>query len=52
MLSWPIDPARLGARLPASTELDLWDGQALVSVVAFLAEGSPVTVCRGRRIAP
>ena len=36
MLSWPVDSGLLASRIPHGTELDLWEGQALVSVVAFL----------------
>ena len=35
IMSWPIDAALLAPRVPAGTELDLWNGQALVSVVGF-----------------
>lgn len=35
MLNFVIDPARLRALVPAGTELDLWKGEALVSVVGF-----------------
>jgi uncharacterized protein YqjF (DUF2071 family) len=35
LLSWPIERAALAPRVPAGTELDLWNGQALVSVVGF-----------------
>jgi uncharacterized protein YqjF (DUF2071 family) len=36
MLSWAVDPVLLEPRLPRGTELDLWEGRALASVVAFL----------------
>jgi uncharacterized protein YqjF (DUF2071 family) len=36
MLNYEIDPAALRPWLPAGTELDLWDGKALVSLVGFL----------------
>jgi uncharacterized protein YqjF (DUF2071 family) len=35
MLTYEIDAETLHPRVPAGTELDLWNGQALVSVVAF-----------------
>lgn len=35
MLNYEVDPAVLLALLPAGTELDLWQGRALVSVVGF-----------------
>lgn len=35
MLNYEIDPAVLVPRLPEETELDLWEGRALVSVVGF-----------------
>ena len=62
MLNWPIDPAAFAARVPAGTELDLWDGRCFVSLVAFrflgtrvrgvvfVAEGSPIEVHPGRRL--
>lgn len=36
MLNYEIDPAVLLPRVPVGTELDLWQGRALVSVVGFL----------------
>lgn len=36
MLNYEIAPASLNPWLPAGTELDLWDGKALVSLVGFL----------------
>jgi len=36
MLNYEIDPAVLQPWLPAGTELDLWNGKTLVSVVGFL----------------
>jgi uncharacterized protein YqjF (DUF2071 family) len=36
MLNYEIDPAALAARVPAGTEIDLWNGRALVSMVGFL----------------
>ena len=35
LLSFPIDAAVLDAYLPPGLELDLWQGQALVSLVGF-----------------
>ena len=35
MLNYAVDPEVLAPRLPAGTELDLWRGEALVSMVAF-----------------
>lgn len=35
MLNYEVDPAVLRAFVPDGTELDLWDGKAFVSVVAF-----------------
>ena len=42
MLSYPIDPAVLAARVPAGTTLDLCGGRALVSVVGFRFVGTRV----------
>lgn len=42
MLNYEVDPAVLAPRLPAGTELDLWQGAALVSVVGFLMAGTRV----------
>ncbi|RVT99935.1 DUF2071 domain-containing protein [Mucilaginibacter limnophilus] len=36
MLNYEVDPAILKPYLPAATELDLWQGKALVSMVGFL----------------
>ena len=36
MLNYEVDPAVLKPYLPAGTELDLWHGKALVSMVGFL----------------
>jgi uncharacterized protein len=35
LLNYDVDPAVLAPRVPAGTVLDLWEGRALVSVVAF-----------------
>lgn len=35
MLNYEIDPRVLAALVPAGTELDLWEGRALVSAVGF-----------------
>ena len=42
MLSYEIDPAVLAPLVPAATELDLWQGRALVSVVGFRFLGTRV----------
>jgi uncharacterized protein len=34
-LHWPVDPARMRARIPADLEIDTFDGGAWVSIVAF-----------------
>jgi len=36
MLNYEVDPAILKPYIPAGTELDLWEGKALVSMVGFL----------------
>ena len=36
MLNYEVDPAILKARVPAGTEIDLFEGKALVSVVGFM----------------
>ncbi len=36
MLNFEIEPAVLAPYVPAGTELDLWDGRHLISVVGFL----------------
>lgn len=35
MLNFVVDPRLLASYVPAGTELDLWQGEALVSVVGF-----------------
>jgi uncharacterized protein YqjF (DUF2071 family) len=35
-LNYPVEPSVLAPHVPAGTEVDLWNGQAFVSVVAFL----------------
>jgi len=35
MLNYEVDPAILADRVPAGTELDLWDGRCFVSMVGF-----------------
>ena len=42
ILSYEIDPAVLAPLVPAATELDLWQGRALVSVVGFRFLGTRV----------
>jgi uncharacterized protein YqjF (DUF2071 family) len=42
MLNYEVDPAILKPLLPAYTELDLWQGKALVSMVGFLFEDTRV----------
>ena len=36
MLNYEVDPDILKPHLPPFTELDLWEGKALVSMVGFL----------------
>ena len=36
MLNYEVDPAILKPHMPAFTELDLWNGKALVSMVGFM----------------
>jgi hypothetical protein len=36
MLNYEVDPALLARHVPAGTELDLWQGRCLVSVVGFM----------------
>src|SRR5512133_2301455 len=36
MLNYEVDPALLAPLVPSGTELDLWQGRALVSMVGFL----------------
>ncbi len=42
MLSWSLDPAVLAPRVPAGTELDLFEGRCFVSLVAFRFEDTVV----------
>ena len=42
MLNYAIDPAVLRPLVPAGVELDLWRGEALVSMVGFLFLGTRV----------
>jgi uncharacterized protein YqjF (DUF2071 family) len=42
MLNYEVDPGMLAPFLPAGTELDLWNGKALVSVVGFLFQNTRV----------
>ena len=35
MLNYEVDPAVLAPLVPIGTELDLWEGRALISVVGF-----------------
>lgn len=44
MLSWKVDPSILAPRVPAGTELDLFEGRCFVSLIAFRFED---TVVRG-----
>ena len=48
MLNDEIDPAVLAPLVPSATELYLWQGRALVSVVGFRFLGTRVSVCRCR----
>jgi len=36
LLNYEVDPAILSPLIPAGTELDLWEGKALASIVGFL----------------
>jgi hypothetical protein len=36
MINYAVDPAALAPHVPSSVELDLWEGEALVSMVGFL----------------
>ncbi len=36
MINYQVDPVLLNAYLPSGTELDLWQGRALVSMVGFM----------------
>ncbi|MEO6148963.1 MAG: DUF2071 domain-containing protein [Mucilaginibacter sp.] len=42
MLNYEVDPAILKPYLPARTELDLWQGKALVSMVGFMFNNTRV----------
>ena len=42
MLNYEVDPVILQSYLPAGTELDLWQGKALVSMVGFLFKNTSV----------
>ena len=42
MLNYEVDPAVLRPHLPAGTELDLWDGTPLLSIVGFLFQDTRV----------
>lgn len=42
MLNYEVDPAILQSYLPPATELDLWKGKALVSMVGFLFQDTCV----------
>lgn len=42
MLNYEVDPDILKPYLPAATELDLWQGKALVSMVGFLFQETKV----------
>lgn len=42
MLNYEVDPAVLAPYVPAATELDLWQGKALVSMVGFLFRDTSV----------
>ncbi|MFD0748763.1 YqjF family protein [Mucilaginibacter calamicampi] len=42
MLNYEVDPAILKQYVPAGTELDLWEGKALVSMVGFLFDDTRV----------
>jgi uncharacterized protein len=42
MLNYEVDPEILTPYLPPATELDLWQGKALVSMVGFLFEDTRV----------
>ena len=51
MLNFRIDPAVLRPHVPAGTELDLWRGDALVSVVGFRFVDTRGSAGRSRFIA-
>ncbi|MBC7399585.1 MAG: DUF2071 domain-containing protein [Mucilaginibacter sp.] len=42
MINYEVDPAILKPYLPAGTELDLWEGKALVSMVGFMFNNTRV----------
>ncbi|MFB9845218.1 YqjF family protein [Mucilaginibacter ginsenosidivorans] len=42
MLNYEVDPAVLAQYIPPATELDLWQGKALVSMVGFLFKETAV----------
>jgi hypothetical protein len=42
MLNYEVDPEILKPYLPAATELDLWEGKALVSMVGFMFKDTRV----------
>lgn len=42
MLNYEVDPAVLAPHIPPATELDLWQGKALVSMVGFLFRDTAV----------
>ncbi|MBD1365250.1 DUF2071 domain-containing protein [Mucilaginibacter sp. ZT4R22] len=42
MLNYEVDPEILKPYLPAATEIDLWEGKALVSMVGFLFKETSV----------
>ena len=42
MLNYEVDPRILKPYIPFATELDLWQGKALVSMVGFLFEDTRV----------
>lgn len=42
MLNYEVDPAVLAPYIPPATELDLWQGKALVSMVGFLFRDTAV----------
>src|ERR1700712_813469 len=42
MLNYEVDPQILKPFLPAATELDLWQGKALVSMVGFMFDDTRV----------
>jgi uncharacterized protein YqjF (DUF2071 family) len=42
MLNYEVDPALLAKRVPAGTELDLWQGRCLASLVGFRFEDTRV----------